>query len=121
RKIRLVARPLRDGGVLVTMLEPAASEAHFFELVSAIDQVFWLSDKLHERILYVSPAYEKVWGRTCESVYQRPISFIDAIEPEDQQRLLARLPTLLDGNFDEVYRIRRPDGSVAWIRDRAFP
>ena len=38
--------------------------------------------------MYVSPAYERIWGRTCESLYQNPASFFDAVHVEDRQRLL---------------------------------
>jgi two-component system cell cycle sensor histidine kinase/response regulator CckA len=97
------------------------SEERFREMTSAIDQVFWLGNPEKTEAIYVSRAYEAIWGRTCESVYREPLSFMDAIHEDDRARVHALFPTQRDGKYDEVYRIRRPDGTIAWIRDRAFP
>ena len=73
------------------------------------------------RMLYISPAYESIWGRSCESLYQHSTSFIDAIHSDDRDRIVAALEKQARGDYDEEYRISRPDGQVRWIRDRAFP
>ena len=44
------------------------SEERFRQVTEHIQEVFWLSDPLKNEILYVSPAYESIWGRTCESL-----------------------------------------------------
>src|SRR5258706_13447611 len=73
-------------------------------------------------MLYISPAYEKIWGRTCQALHASPRDWIDAIHPEDRQRVLeAAIAKQARGDYDEEYRIVRPDGSTRWIRDRAFP
>ncbi|HXG45552.1 MAG TPA: PAS domain S-box protein [Gemmatimonadales bacterium] len=99
-----------------------ASEERFRELTETIQEVFWISDPGKTRILYVSPAYEKVWGRTRESLYTSRQSWLDSIHPDDRERVL---PVLAGpdpvGRYDEEYRILRPDGGVRWIRDQAFP
>jgi PAS domain S-box-containing protein len=72
--------------------------------------------------LYVSPAYEEIWGRSCASLYASPQSWLDAIHPEDRERVrTASLTKQAAGDYCEEYRIIRPDGTVRWIRDRAFP
>jgi two-component system, cell cycle sensor histidine kinase and response regulator CckA len=98
-----------------------ASEERFREMTSAIDQVFWMSNRDLTETIYVSPAYERIWGRSCESLYRDPLSFIEAIHEDDRERIMALLPRQREGSFDEVFRIRRPDRTIAWIRDRAFP
>jgi PAS domain S-box-containing protein len=98
-----------------------ASEERFREMTSAIEHLFWLSNPEGTVALYVSPAYEKIWGRSCESVYRDPTSFVDAIHEDDRDRVRARLPLQREGTYDETYRIRRPDGTIVWIRSRAFP
>ncbi|HET9528993.1 MAG TPA: PAS domain S-box protein, partial [Blastocatellia bacterium] len=98
------------------------SERRFRQLAENIREVFWMFDLTKSQILYVSPAYEEVWGRTPESLYATPRSFIDAVHPEDLTRVLAALERQAEGReTEEEYRVIRPDGSVRWVRDHAFP
>jgi two-component system, cell cycle sensor histidine kinase and response regulator CckA len=98
------------------------SEEKFRQLAENINEVFWITDPAKNRMLYISPAYEKIWGRSCASLYQSPRSWLDAIHPEDRPRIVEAATTKQPrGEYDETYRILRPDGSVRWIHDRAFP
>src|SRR2546422_1143246 len=97
------------------------SEEKFRQLAENIREVFWMTDLHLEEMLYVSPAYESVWGRSLESVRQRPQSFMDAIHSEDRERVVGILEGQRQQGFEVEYRIVRPDGSVRWIRDRGFP
>ena len=97
------------------------SEARFREIAEKIREVFWVTDPAKTRMLYVSPAYEEIWGRTCASLYENPMSFVEAIHPDEREGVLARMASQTSGEYDEVYRILRPDGSLRWIHDRAFP
>jgi PAS domain S-box-containing protein len=98
------------------------SEERFRKIAESVQDVFWLQDS--DRILYVNPAYEALWGKSCESLYQDPSSFMDSIHPEDAQRVRAAVETERmppRGGFNEEYRIILPDGSVRWIHARSFP
>jgi PAS domain S-box-containing protein len=98
------------------------SEERFRQLAENITQVFWMTDVAKNQMLYISPAYETIWGRTCESLLKSPRDWLTAIHPEDRTRVLEAATTKqVLGNYDETYRILRPDGSLRWIRDRAFP
>jgi PAS domain S-box-containing protein len=97
------------------------SELRFRQMAENIREVFWLTDPAKNQILYVSPAYQEIWGRSCESVYASPRDWIDAIHPEDRERVLQAAQAQASGTYAEEYRIVRPDGEVRWIRDRAFP
>jgi len=99
------------------------SEQRFRQLAENIRKVFWMSDPGKNEVLYVSPAYEEIWGRTCQSLYEQPRSFLEAIHPQDRDRVAAgSLDKQSKGEATEVeYRVVRPDGSVRWIRDRSFP
>ena len=98
------------------------SEEKFRQLAENITEVFWITDPTKNRVLYVSPAYETIWGQTSQNMPQSPRSWLDAIHPDDRQRIAdAMLTKQLQGDYDEEYRIVRPDKSVRWIRDRAFP
>lgn len=99
------------------------SEERFRELAENIQEVFWMTPADGSRIIYVSPAYEAVWGREAQSLYEHPEAWLEAIEDEDRERVSAafRPENLATGGFDEEYRIVRPDGTIRWIRDRGFP
>lgn len=99
-----------------------ASEQMFRDMAEHIEEVFYIFDPAAERMLYVSPSYERVWGRTCESLYAVPTSFLDAIVPEQRERQRLALEAQAAGRITrEEYLIRRPDGREAWIWDQSFP
>ncbi|OWY64500.1 hypothetical protein B7486_46970 [cyanobacterium TDX16] len=81
-------------------------------------QVLWMYS--HDRKpIYISPAFEQIWQRSCESWYANPDIWRDTIHPEDRQRVDAAFQQTME--FSEEYRIVRPDGSVRIIFDQAFP
>lgn len=94
----------------------------FRELMEHLKQVFWIKNAETKGVLYVSPAYEKIWGRTCQSLYDNFESLKEAIHPEDLERIAGPM----DGDLDvegreQEYRILRPDGEMRWIRSRSYP
>ncbi len=98
------------------------SEQMFRLVAQGVAEVLWIVDP-HEdyKIIYVSPAYEEVWGRTCESLYEDPLSWLAAIHPEDIDRVSDALDEqTATGRFDEEFRVTRPDGSIRWVVDRGF-
>jgi PAS domain S-box-containing protein len=97
------------------------SEERFRQLAEHIEEVFWMTNPEKSQTIYISPSYEKMWGRTCESLYSNPLSFLENIHPEDAPRILSSLKKQATGEYEEVYRIIKPDGTIRWIRDRAFP
>ena len=98
------------------------NEERFRQLAENIHEVFWITSADGQGIVYVSPAYEKVWGDRCEDLYENPHKWIRAIHEEDRERVNdAFFREIPHGTFDETYRIVRADGGVRWIRDRGFP
>ncbi|MBI1924959.1 PAS domain S-box protein [Candidatus Poribacteria bacterium] len=97
------------------------SAQRFRQLAENIREVFWLTSPDKNQVIYISPGYEELWGRTSESLYEHPRSFLDAIHPEDRERVTAAQSKQIRGEYDEAYRIVRPDGSIRWVRSRAFP
>jgi len=107
----------------VTAREQAAaalreSERRFRQITDAISEVFWLSEG--GRLLYVSPGYEVIWGRSPVSLMQQSVRWFETIHPDDRERVARALPLQAQGDYDIEYRILRPDGSIRWIADRAF-
>ena len=102
--------------------EAGASEQSFRQLAEAIGAVFRITDAMEGQVTYVSPGYEEICGRPCESVYESSRAWFDAIHVEDRDRMLeVALGISHRGGYDEEYRILRPDGTIRWVRDRAFP
>ena len=97
------------------------SEERFRQLTENLEDVFWVADPVNEKMVYVSPAYDRLWGQNAQSLYQNYHEWTEAIHPDDRERLRDFFVlSTVQGRFDEEYRILRPDGSVRWIRDRRF-
>lgn len=98
------------------------SKARFRELAENIDDVFYSVDSRTGQVLYISPGYEKVWGRSCASLYADPKSYARAVLSEDfPQFKRARMRSRAGEEADVEYRITGADGQLRWIRDHAFP
>jgi two-component system sensor histidine kinase/response regulator len=97
------------------------SELRFRQLAENISEVFWVSSPTREELFYLSPAYERIWGWACQSVYEDPKQWFKHILKEDQPPVAKALSELCQGtNYDLEYRIRHHNGSIRWIRDRGF-
>lgn len=101
--------------------EMLASEARFRQMAENIRDVFFLRDAGTGRVLYVSPAYEEIWGRTCASLYADAESWAEAIHPDDKTASDLASLGAFSGEFGLDYRIIRPDGAIRWIESRSFP
>jgi PAS domain S-box-containing protein len=99
-----------------------SSEEKFRQLAENIREVFWIKNAGSDEFLYVSPAYEQVWGRTLASISENPASRLEAIHPDDLEQCRLLFARQMRGEAVELeYRIRTPDEQEKWIRDRAFP
>jgi len=99
-----------------------ASQARFQGMAESIQDVIWLTNPWRTSILYVNPAYEQLWGRSCQSLYADPHSWLEAIHPEDRSRIRNFFSKALFGeHYEHSYRVVRPDCSIRWVLDRGFP
>jgi PAS domain S-box-containing protein len=97
------------------------SEERFREMAERIEDVFYITELDTGRWVYVSPAYEQVWGRPLAELYAQPAQWTGAIVPEDRAMVLAAREQLAHGREYRLdYRIRHPDGSLRWIGDRSY-
>lgn len=97
------------------------SEEKFRLVTESIDDVFWLSSPDFKELLYVSPAYDKIWGRNRECLHRDPLSFLESVHPLDRDAVRALMEQPPLERLQLEYRIIKPDGSVSWVRDRRFP
>jgi PAS domain S-box-containing protein len=101
---------------------PHRSEQRFRLIEENIDEVFWITAPDIPEVIYISPAYERVWGLTRESLREDPMSFIETVYPEDRQQVLSDLEIQKVGKpYQHEFRILHSDGSISWISNRGFP
>lgn len=97
------------------------SEALFREVAENLDDVLWVSDPESGDILYVNPEYERVWARSRDALYEDVYSFLEAIHPDDRERVRQLYDEEAASGYTEEYRIQQPDGTVRWVSERAMP
>jgi len=98
------------------------SEERFQELTAHIHQVLWVMDAREAKILYVSPGYEQMWGRSCQSLIDNPQPYMEGIHPHDLEMMQRENAIMFQtGRIDAECRVLRPDGSVRWIWIRGYP
>ncbi len=97
------------------------SEEQFRELMAHLQQVFWIKNAADTAVHYISPAYEKIWGYTRQSLYDNSHTFLDSIHPEDRERVAGEMVRKHEtGGYDDEYRILQPDGQLRWIWARTI-
>ncbi|MGD0095557.1 MAG: PAS domain S-box protein [Terracidiphilus sp.] len=98
-----------------------SSEEKFRQLAENIQEVFWIAAPATGEVLYVSPAFEEIWGRSCASLYQNPMAWLEAIHPEDRAGRSFDARKVKGKPSDSEFRIHSPDGQEKWIHNRSFP
>ncbi|MBQ0725242.1 MAG: EAL domain-containing protein [Cycloclasticus sp.] len=98
------------------------SETRFRQLVSHIESIFILSDTRKKQVIYVSPAYEKIYGQQLSLPANDNFPFINYIHFDDQTKV-AKLLLALDKKepCEETFRITKPDGIIRWVHARCYP
>ena len=91
------------------------------QLTDAINQVFWLTSTDKGDMLFISPAYEKVWQRSRTELIESPTAWLNAVHADDRERVTRYINNQHLGPNAETFRIVRPDGSVRALRSRSFP
>jgi PAS domain S-box-containing protein len=113
--------------MIQTNQSPLASQVthSLLSLIAQSDDVFWVRSADYSEQLYISPAYERVWGQSCQSLYDHPENWIKTLLPEDADALLTEFQNkkgiIQPGEqFFHTFRIMRPDHSIRWIEDQNF-
>lgn len=98
------------------------SEEQFRQLAENVREVFYVVEPDPPRVAYLSPAYEEIWARPRQEVYERPAAWIESVYPEDREIVGASFARCMLGLADELtYRIVRPDGAIRWLHARSSP
>jgi PAS domain S-box-containing protein len=98
------------------------AEREFQQMAGNIQEIFWMIDADSKQALYVNPAYETITGRSCQSLMENPSSYVEVIHPDDRVHVLAKLQEATqNGQFNERFRIVRPNREVRWVWAHGFP
>lgn len=97
------------------------SEARFRLIAEHIDEVFWLATADEGTILYVNPAYERLFGCSCASLYADPLSILRTVHPDDREQVYQFAGRCGKQAFELEYRVVRPDGSLRWVWEQNWP
>lgn len=96
------------------------SEERFREMADNIGDIFYNYDPVNNRLLYANRAFERIWGRSLEMVYENPLSYLENIHPSDKALAEKALERQMAGEQTEAeFRVLREDGSVCWVRELA--
>ena len=98
-------------------------EERFQQLAENIREVFFVVDAQFRETLYISPAYEEIWGRSRQSLYDNPQSFVEPVPIGDRERLFRNIAQAQAGAAPEdvEFRVVRPDGTTRWVLARTVP
>jgi len=95
------------------------SKTQFQNLIENISGVYWTTNLETYQTTYISPSYEKIWGRKCEDLYKNPADFIESVHPEDRTIVTeAHVDIINTRGKTSSYRIVKPDGEIRWISAR---
>lgn len=101
------------------------AETVYQQLTDNIKDVLFIVSPNWQTLYYISPSYEHIWGKTCESLLAEPLSWIDSLHPDDKPQIRQYIneitnEDLVGVNFPD-YRVVKPDGSIKWLKARCFP
>ncbi len=101
-------------------------EAMLRQVTETIPEAFWIVTPDWREVIYISPAYEAIWGRSAAALYGNGLEWADSVVEDQLPAVLAAIPSpekvaQCDVVHFPDYQIRRPDGSLRWISARAYP
>ena len=118
--VLLVCRDITE--VRTAELACKESDEKFRQLAETIDSVLWIWDKQLEKIIYVSPAYERLWGGKSSQLLQNPFAWLALVVPDDRNRVEHLFIRRIGGDgLDIEYRIFNANHETRWIHNRTFP
>jgi len=91
------------------------------QFMDNIGEAFWLCNQDLTEVYYVNPAYESIWDRDHQSLYDHPESFLESIHPRDKGWVVSSIQADLGQGLNMEFRILWPDGTIRWVRARVFP
>ncbi len=96
------------------------SQEQFQSILNSLEDCVWSARFDTLELIHLSPATERIYGRSLEEFHQDPQLSFKVVHPDDKKAVSKNFERLMaEGYKDEEYRIIRPQGEVLWIRSRA--
>lgn len=100
---------------LSALVAPGA-DSQLHQIGAAAPCVLWLVERANGAVLYLSPAYEHIWGDGRETVLANPAEWMHSIFAADVPIVLEAIKRLLQvGSATADFRIARRDGGTRWV------
>jgi PAS domain S-box-containing protein len=98
---------------------------YFYNLAERSQDIFWIRSADYTQVYYVSPAYQKIWGLSCESLYENSNSWLEQVLADDKDRVQAEIAQVANGGSNQdiyllSYKLKRAEATV-WIKESIFP
>lgn len=97
------------------------SQDRFQQMAEAIGDVFFLNDPFGKKLLYASPAYERIFGAPLKGLYDDWMAWVEFVHPHDRLRVLNLLEHVDSGHFEIEFRVLRRDDDLRQVLMRSFP
>jgi len=97
------------------------SEERFRMMAQASPEIFWMATPDWSRVVYVSPAFDRILGIPSEEVYRDPMAWLNRVHPHDRRLLCSIVGCNPEKDSEYEFRIIRPDGGIRWVRNRRSP
>ncbi len=97
------------------------SELRFLQLAEAMPECFWLIDVASRCVVFVNPAYERIWGERCADLLADRMDWLRHVHPDDRERMAAVMDEQPHGGVDERFRVLRAGGETRWLHVFTFP
>lgn len=106
-------------------LDARSNAALLKQISDTVGDALWVYSLDRRLMLYISPAFSKIWGRPVEPIYSSPFSILRTIYPPDRKSVIASIRQHISdhfaGDFAQEFRILLPGGSVRWVWSRYVP
>ena len=100
----------------------ARTESHLQRVAETIDECIWVAEaRPPARLVYLSPAYEKIYGRSLADGPADIATTARSLHPDDRDRVLGLWARAAREPLEIDHRIVRPDGEVRLLRMRTHP
>ena len=98
------------------------SEENFRQLNESLKEVFWFFDQENSKMLYLSKAFNTIFGIPQEKMFENPMIWMESVIAEDRVRIQRTyLAEIFADGFDEQFQIIHPEVGIKWVHATSVP